>query len=38
MIAMRYFNAKSQDGRIPLVLIPAYPIFCSFFVQVPSGV
>lgn len=35
---MRHFNAKSDKGRIPLVLIPSYPVFFSFLMQVPSGV
>ncbi|GAB9477015.1 hypothetical protein Gpo141_00014074, partial [Globisporangium polare] len=37
MEAMRYFNAKVQDGKIPLVLIPKYPTLFSLFVQIPSG-
>ncbi|TYZ57750.1 hypothetical protein PybrP1_007759 [[Pythium] brassicae (nom. inval.)] len=35
--AAKHFNAKVTNGKIPLVLIPKYPKFFSFFMQVPSG-
>lgn len=35
--AMKVFNAKSEDGRIPLVLIPSYPSLFNFMLQIPSG-
>lgn len=38
MDAMGHFNAKVTDGRIPLVLVPSYPIFFTFMQQIPSGV
>ncbi|EGZ28807.1 hypothetical protein PHYSODRAFT_477244 [Phytophthora sojae] len=38
MDAMGHFNAKVVDGRIPLVLIPKYPVFFTFMQQIPSGV
>uniref|UniRef100_K3X8U2 Band 7 domain-containing protein n=1 Tax=Globisporangium ultimum (strain ATCC 200006 / CBS 805.95 / DAOM BR144) TaxID=431595 RepID=K3X8U2_GLOUD len=34
---MRYFNAKVENGTIPLVLTPKYPTLFSFCMQVPSG-
>lgn len=36
--AMGHFNAKVTDGRIPLVLIPSFPVFFAFMQQIPSGV
>ncbi|DAZ95485.1 TPA: hypothetical protein N0F65_001965 [Lagenidium giganteum] len=38
MDAMRHFNAKVEDGNIPIVLIPRYPMLFHFFLQIPSGV
>ncbi|KAF4321622.1 hypothetical protein BBO99_00000742 [Phytophthora kernoviae] len=38
MDAMGHFNAKVTDGRIPLVLVPSYPVFFTFMQQIPSGV
>ena len=35
---MRHFNAKVENGKIPLVLIPKYPTLFSFLLQIPSGV
>ncbi|KAF1326409.1 hypothetical protein FI667_g8546, partial [Globisporangium splendens] len=35
--AMKKFNAKVENGRIPLVLTPKYPTLFSFCMQVPSG-
>lgn len=37
MDAMKVFNKKIDDGRIPLVLIPSYPRILTPFMQVPSG-
>ncbi|TMW68530.1 hypothetical protein Poli38472_005998 [Pythium oligandrum] len=37
MDAMKVFNAKTTDGKIPLVLIPSYPKIFTPFMQVPSG-
>ncbi|KAJ0390609.1 hypothetical protein ATCC90586_011377 [Pythium insidiosum] len=34
---MRVFNAKNDNGHIPLVLIPKYPTFITPFMVVPSG-
>ncbi|GAB9470982.1 hypothetical protein Gpo141_00008208, partial [Globisporangium polare] len=35
--AMRHFNAKLVDGKIPLVLVPSHASLFSFCVQIPSG-
>ncbi|RLN92785.1 hypothetical protein BBJ28_00010700 [Nothophytophthora sp. Chile5] len=37
VIAMKQFNAKVLDGRIPLVLTPSYPTLLTVFMKVPSG-
>ncbi|TMW68521.1 hypothetical protein Poli38472_005989 [Pythium oligandrum] len=37
MDAMKFFNSAVQNGEIPLVLIPSYPVFYSFMLQIPSG-
>ncbi|RLN52476.1 hypothetical protein BBJ29_001117 [Phytophthora kernoviae] len=35
--AMKHFNAKVTDGRIPIVLTPSYPTLIQIFMKVPSG-
>ncbi|KAF1776826.1 Stomatin family [Phytophthora cactorum] len=35
--AMKQFNAKVTDGRIPIVLTPSYPTLITLFMKVPSG-
>lgn len=35
--AMKHFNAKVTDGRIPIVLTPNYPTLMTLFMKVPSG-
>jgi hypothetical protein len=35
--AMKHFNTKVTDGRIPIVLTPSYPTLMTVFMKVPSG-
>ncbi|TYZ59339.1 hypothetical protein PybrP1_008519 [[Pythium] brassicae (nom. inval.)] len=35
--AMKHFNAKTSNGRIPLVLTPKYASLFKFCMQIPSG-
>lgn len=35
--AMKHFNAKVLDGRIPIVLTPSYPTLLTICMKVPSG-